>query len=568
MSYKNFITESHKHLDRYLLQFGEEYIVSDVNYVLTRNKFDSLCKISKRINKTYYPVLSYHGTRSPSTINSIVKHGYIMPGDLHPDGYVCCIHHGNYHGDGIYSSDRFDIAGWYSFLDKYNCIQIIINIVVLGKVQMIDDVPGVYVPINGLYSNTYHTRIKPDLSVIVSGSEEYIVPLCVMTMVPKTNYKKCRQYLCWNGTLHNLKETCITDRPNMPIVILNKIVNDIYTITIPQLLQTDKLRHHIIMPLSVASELYIINSVSNFIESLDNKILWLYDKNTYKYILSDGSSYQNHILHHKRWNGESFNVLDRVFDYITKDNECLYYDVIHLIINKPIDTYQHIIDKYGMVIKVKKTIIKLIYVDVNQYATHSSLKNKLQTVHYYEKLYHTTDDGNMNSIFNTILAEIGNIPISKIHLKIPYPNGVIGEGYINNLTTNPDWDVRCNSIPLYKGQYTKYLVINNIPYKVIMLDDMNVSKATLSMINLLAKFRNHVMEENSRYKRYEGIITLLCGGILNRIENELDNPSSIKYIKRFYQYISSILSDIKTYANVSFEGKWFDSLIQMKFSKK
>ena len=42
-------------------------------------------------------------------------------------------------GDGIYASNAFDVSQWYSFLDYSKSVQLIVNILIPGRVHVISN---------------------------------------------------------------------------------------------------------------------------------------------------------------------------------------------------------------------------------------------------------------------------------------------------------------------------------------------------------------------------------------------------------------------------------------------
>ena len=69
------------------------YHLESIEPVLEENRFND----AKKMLKDGLCIWSWHGTNSPTKINSIIKHGYLMPGDIHPEtGQIICMSTGNW----------------------------------------------------------------------------------------------------------------------------------------------------------------------------------------------------------------------------------------------------------------------------------------------------------------------------------------------------------------------------------------------------------------------------------------------------------------------------------------
>jgi hypothetical protein len=85
--------------------------------------------------------LTFHGTSSPDAINSIVEHGFLLPGEQHPrKGYSLNMRVGNLYGDGVYSSSEVSVAMSYALQTDWkgaatNC-DLIVSVLMPGKVAM------------------------------------------------------------------------------------------------------------------------------------------------------------------------------------------------------------------------------------------------------------------------------------------------------------------------------------------------------------------------------------------------------------------------------------------------
>ena len=120
--------------------FDDKYFLDEIIDLLSENKFNRMKNIQEKYNQEYFPVLTFHATTSTNKINSIIKFGYLIPGFTnHPVHFWrVCTAHGKKYGDGIYTTNVFDILNWITFYDKNESVQLIVNIVFLGKTKIVN----------------------------------------------------------------------------------------------------------------------------------------------------------------------------------------------------------------------------------------------------------------------------------------------------------------------------------------------------------------------------------------------------------------------------------------------
>lgn len=120
--------------------FGDKYFLDEIVDLFTENKFNQIKNIQEKYNQEYFPVLTFHATTNASKVNSIIKFGYLIPGFAnHPvNKWRVCTAHGKTYGEGIYTTNVFDILEWLTFYDKNENIQLIVNIVFLGKTKIVN----------------------------------------------------------------------------------------------------------------------------------------------------------------------------------------------------------------------------------------------------------------------------------------------------------------------------------------------------------------------------------------------------------------------------------------------
>jgi len=231
VNYEKFIERIKLQINRFdkVENKKKKYIVEDIKQVFDENVFEKMCFMSEKIKNKYPPIMTFHGTTNPSILNSILRTGYLLPGEIQEQhGHIIRIEHGNYHGDGIYTSTNLDMTQWYSMDDKEGKTLILVNLVFPGKVEDINPQPwkkskpviihdlitgytkvienennvrkysssGLIIPVDGLYEDEYHSRMLPDMSQIVSASGEYVFPLFVLQIRPRLDFTLHDSY--WN----------------------------------------------------------------------------------------------------------------------------------------------------------------------------------------------------------------------------------------------------------------------------------------------------------------------------------------------------------------------------------
>jgi hypothetical protein len=707
---KTFIKQFNNKFKDIILLIEEQ--LGDVQTIITKDKFAKICTKAREAGEAqeltesnesdeadetakapgYYPLLTFHGTSSTDVVNSIIKYGYLLPYDIHPGtGEITNMSNGNYYGDGIYTSTKFYTSRWYSFTDFKWCTQLLVNFVMVGDVDFIPVNPknindynkfgdrGLIIPHPKThrysYNNmNYDTRALPDLNVVVSSSGNNVIPLFLVT----------------SGDKHKEEALLIKDSKNKLIeydrfnfneddnrsVVFNRIVDSYHTIQLPKTFGVKSKRtfhHHLIASTNMIKTNMIKNSLIEFIGGLnDNKKLYLYDdQNKLKHkVLNISSEYDVNNIKIKTQSTKRNNILpalDKVLDNITKqDPNLVLINVIYLFIHKigtyeeQKDAYDNLIQKYGKMILVKNTVIKLIYfkqVNIKQvdYGAYK-IKQTFQTLDLWEKYTHTFGE------LSVIYDEQENIKINRINYKVSYPYGVIGTGFILAMDENPYWDVN-SAVSMYKGNGLQYMSLNNEIYWVKYTNYFDVKSSCDGLLRLLCRFRNKIMFDKEGHDKYNVIINKLCSSVIKKlteravyinceinkdhkvqtikferlltekseelyklfqvfdlkpgheiIQQQRDkiikdyrlNPINDKVkvhilmknnkfktkkeydidqiqtlirlilrqqleertvIKTFYYKLLTVMSDMKTFSGVEFDGKWFNRLQNMKYSK-
>lgn len=560
--------------------YKEKFIVKDMKCVIDDIKFKKMVEISKKIKSKYPPILTLHGTTSTNNINSIVKHGYIMPYDLHPDtGYTLGMSHGNVYGDGIYTTQDFETAWWFSFNDESKSLYLLINLVFLGDADYVYEYnDGLTVPIDEVYygdTKNYHTKIMPNVNKILSASPKYVFPIYICELESVTNYNKIKLYFQTNrNELYQLFDSTVKRIDKAPCIAMHKIVNDLYSIKLDKkLIET---RHHLVVPLSTKQNVKLQGYIKNFTNNLfGDKFIYFYEGKVNQHKINDGESYINHLnkysYHHKTVSIN--NAIDTVLDKVTKTNEIKNVDIIYLFIDKDIDEdFCNLINKYKNYTKVKRIILKLIGVnrDVNKYMI---LRRNLVSEHIWENFTHIITDDNMDIVFDKLNSENNNI---SGQYKLDLLEKYIGEGFVENITDIPVHATTAYNNIIYKGRQPILILIDGKIYNVDIIDTINIESATSSIVPLLARFRNYAIDNKIRIRRYQPIITVLCSSIIKLVNNQITKLgktndrkviNNLSALKRFSSKINAILAEITSISNIKFSGKWFTMVNKMKHKR-
>lgn len=278
-------------------------------------------------------------------------------------------------------------------------------------------------------------------------------------------------------------------------------------------------------------------------------------------------------------------TVDIILEKISKEtNNKKFYNVVYLFIDNP-KTFNvnTIIKKYENLLKVKKVVIKLIFLnhEINNKNDYYKLKACLQTDYFFEEFSLDKKD-NLEEIFDKLVEENQNISNETLEYKIPYPYGIYGEGFLTDLTELPTWDNHSFSEILYKGQYIEALKINGFLYPTNFQEDelLNYSEINITIIQLLCRLRISIIKDRSLFHRCEKVINIICDKFITSLQNSLKYDGNfnneydsklfknIKKTREIYYQVSTLISDIRTFGNIKLKGKWFDKLINMKFGKK
>ncbi len=519
------------------LIFGEKYHLNDLQLVFERHQWQSLLENISKLPKHYYPILTFHATSHPKHLQSIAKHGYLMPGDIHPeDGHSLKMANGQYYGDGIYSSTEFKTSEWYTFLDRDQSVQIMINLVLVGQMHvveeddMIDDKYsynyGSYLAsiANGQYLDGSHTRTpavngQNTFRTWISASSANIIPLMILTAKPNWDHSKMVKYLyvpkpeskkkakkarhkaklAQRGLLINLTPQPFVKYPkdvaDSERVIFRQIFGDYYLILPPthiDLPPPPDIKSYLILP----SSMPYLNTLTNYIRMLTESDVTFYDLPTGEFQHYGNVSADQFLSHaktnqpnrslligknpEKTWAANLFKPINHVFSRVENGNSESIH-VIYLFVNHSwtiTDQINQLMNNHHAYLQVKQVIIKIIFLKSDLTPEMVSgchfLKIHLQNVTHFETFSHTVD---INNPLETCLE---NIQVELSHLKsgltysVPYPMGRIHEGFLSNLHEPPTWDLESFMPAIYRGGYVETLNVEYNRYRTrfLSLEDL------------------------------------------------------------------------------------------------
>lgn len=552
----------------------EKFTIDNLKIIITESKFNEIIEQNGMLQNKYFPVFTFHATNNMSKINSITKNGYLMPGEMHPtESYTLKMQNGKCYGDGIYSTTDVDLAWWFSYIDYTGSISLIINIVLTGDIKFINDAKSEKI-LDNLFEEKYNNLCDFNKNVFVSASNKYIYPVAILNLSPIANWSRDRYYIKdRSGKLHDMKCKCECDKDvsiNMYLVYDNYYLLDVDI----KKEETYKLKHLFVVPPHL--QFIRIDQINKFINSIESdKILFTYFDKIYKFNVNNVDSFKNHYEKitkndHKYLLKES---IKNTLNEITKsNNNDDFSNIIYLFINK-IDTFDDIIDEYKNICSVKNIKIRLIFLNDNlDRKSYYNLKYQLETNTSFDNSTYLLRHKFPN-ILENILEEnyFGLDKKRNLLWKIPFPTGVNGEGFINNLFDYPTWDMTTRSNVIYRGQYIKILKIDDKYYNIKYHENIESNKLEVfctKLICLINRIRNCVVFDKSKINIYSDNITKIISKLVLYFEYGLKSENcNLNQIKTCHYQLNSILTHMNVYCQLNLNSQWYEKLLNMKFSK-
>jgi hypothetical protein len=557
-NYRDFIKE---HIIKYRTQ--PYFTPETVDICLTNEQFETINTSKEK----YYPLFTLHATSNIDTMNSIIKYGYLLPGELHPvTGRLHDAINGAYYGEGIYTTPDTDEAWNYCRFDQELYIYFIVNIVLIGKIDWINmskHPKGIIMAMDSLYTDEYHTRILPRTQMVISADPSRVLPVASIRV--KTSLSNQKFYLNNAGSLTKL-HTFDGVKTDLRIQF-SKFFSNYYIVPPIKTSHTYVLRHTIIFPELLFKNPPVTKKLRELLGILGKTKLFVYDKNYSRYTLQVKDALDPILLKHKKPRSVKTQsilpALEDALDRITNENDnTKYLDVVYIFLPEESDEdYQAFVDKWVNFTQVKQIVIKLIQHKPCEKAYY--LKN-LESYSPFGKFCHSlTDDW-----VERIIDENSQIKFNQHRLWLPLPQGIYGEGFVSDLTQNPSWDVEYSSSMLYRGSYQKYVYVDNREvYQIEWSDKIDFDQADQALTSLLSRFRNKLIIDPSLFKFYKNTIDVLCQSMIKQLDKEIKINANIASLKHIYYHISSLVSDMKHFARITFDGEWFERLQNMRFAK-
>jgi hypothetical protein len=431
--------------------WGEKYFLQEIKITLDEHQYNKISEYLKIHEQVLYPIVTFHSTQNVTKVNSIIKYGYIIPGTKHPTlGWTNNIYIGNIYGDGIYSSPEFELSQSYTFLDLHNSIQIIINLVILGKTKVVE--PNKWFPDkwtilsnnekniklskkdiefvipsrseNGykdLDDNEYDTLISLKQDVIVSGSSENIIPTGYITLSPdikkmQDNKNYSKRYLLINSSQ---KKTLFDDNlcydldNDIHRVDFINIFNDYYIIDTKNIKQNyntintpvEQINNFFVIPITMFINDKIIYQFEDFFDSFSssqnksngtnnmikqNKLVYLnslYDKYS-KISLGSREKFSSFVKNYSTYN---INTSSNSEEYLGK----ILVEILEQIIKLP-DNHINVIYLYVS----EPTDCEPINKIVHEYKVYKKIIVKII---FFENANNKINLDSKNKIFNCLI---------------------------------------------------------------------------------------------------------------------------------------------------------------------
>ena len=573
--------------------------IKDIDFILDN---DAYTKILETIEEgcEFNPILTFHSTQNINKLNSIVKYGYLLPGEIHPTkAYNLTMHTGNLYGDGIYSSPSFKCSTNYTFMDLNNDTKVIVNLLIMKKVKYVDpydnskksqkNVPNLLFG-EIQYSDESTVLINENNNIFVTCNKKFIIPIMLLTTTDTFIKSKMSQLAKVKSfSWFDLKKRISLD--NKYNVKMYRLFNDYYIISNDSNTLTEKqeYRHFFVFPIEYLNKNDIKKSFVDFVTSFPSthiKYLILFDDVAYLHKISNETidSVLNSIKTTKSIN--VYSALDKLMNFITNDNTDNYLNFSYIFCNHKSDKSQtdNLFAKYKPYYKFKSHTIKLILLcDKSDGFNYVYLKD-LETISSvnYDNWFYDTSIKKIEDIYDDILESYDNIITDKCSFNIPYPYGIIGEGFISGFTQDPVWNIQldCSRNILYKGQYIEALTYktgeNNkyctvcaiVPVEYIEDNQLMILAGCNVIVELLSKFRNEILKKNDLCKKYQNKMESLAKFFIDKINKQIlqENEDFTKLKGSLYK-IQGILSSIQTYGKITFNDKYFEDFKKIKYSK-
>eukprot|EP01060_Flectonema_neradi_P008351 TRINITY_DN15979_c0_g1_i1.p1 TRINITY_DN15979_c0_g1~~TRINITY_DN15979_c0_g1_i1.p1 ORF type:complete len:1148 (+),score=211.02 TRINITY_DN15979_c0_g1_i1:293-3445(+) len=530
-------------------------------------------------DEVHCPLLTFHGTSSVDTVNSILKHGYVLPGDRHPVlGDMNYAQHGSYYGVGVYTSTKKEMSALYNTCDSEGSTYLVLNIVMLGNIEWLEPgKEGEVIP-NSLYcyEGGINTRSLPDLGQVISADPKRVFPIgyvCIRARNWPTHY--FNKHINGNsGTLtrHGRYYDAYEELP----VIDAKLIAKNYYLLLPKEKEKEKEKktvsytttHHVVLSGSFLKS--NVKAFSDFISRVNEKSkFYIYgEKATTVFEPKNASHLQSSMA--SFGSSKMTNPLiglDTAMDDCDQDGTHVVYLFVDNAMKKRETT--NFVNKWHPIISHAKVHLKLIFESDdydNSWFELKTLDTLLSSWSDYFR-YHTTSD---NDYVNTILDSNIRVQLSNTTYEIPMPDGVFGEGFLHDLTANPSWSTTTNSVMILKdSKALKVLKIDHQLTRIQYNEDQNWSNKEIDTLfnclsGILSKLRLFSLTDRARYIKYMPVLSVFCNKVTDIINAR---PDKFSTLKTMHYLIAQYVNEFAMMSKLPFKGRLFEKFQSTKHGK-
>eukprot|EP01064_Diplonema_japonicum_P023736 TRINITY_DN34147_c0_g1_i1.p1 TRINITY_DN34147_c0_g1~~TRINITY_DN34147_c0_g1_i1.p1 ORF type:complete len:1125 (+),score=306.70 TRINITY_DN34147_c0_g1_i1:38-3412(+) len=549
-------------------EFGFHF-AKDVDISIDDKMFDAMCEMQK--DEEYCPLLTFHGTSSVDVVNSILKHGYLLPGEPHPVlGNMHYSQHGSYYGMGVYTSTKKEMSALYNTVDAEGSTYLLLNIVMLGNVEWLKHgrQEGEVVPNSeNVYEGNVHTRALPDLLEVISADPKRVFPVGYVCI--KARDWATHHYNNTSGRLTTIGRHYDTYSADLPAIEAKLIARNYYLL-LPKEKKAVKYPtvHHVVVTGAFLKS--NIKAFTDFVSRANEKtVFYICGKTTEVFECKNASH-----LHSKRGTFTSSkkpNILCGLAAAMEACNSSglnVVYFFVHDAKEKRETT--KFVNTWHPVVANLKLHLKLIFEDEEHDNSLFELKT-LDTMmsswgDYFR--YHTTQT---KDYMNTLLDSNARVQLSTTTYKIPCHDGIFGEGFLHDLTANPSWDTSTSAVTILKD--SKGLKVIEVDGQLVQLSYNEKEKWSSSEVDalftclsgILSKLRLFALTDRARYIKYMPALSIFCDKVSSIIET---TPERFSTLKSMHYLISKYVNEFAMMSKVPFKGRLFERFQSLKHGKR
>jgi hypothetical protein len=487
-------------------------------------KFDAIMTSSTNTNKNYYhPLIVFHGTSTQDVVNSILKYGHVLPGEiLLSTGEPVNMRIGKMYGPGTYTTTDIETAKSYGYYDLNMMMRIIVNIVITENIENVYPFSVKYKPnvTIATYDSKKLLKTNEPLSydaTYIHGPEILVIrdPINVIPIGTITIRDKINRINCYSDRLNYLnskdevdiiefKKVFESDKNNYwvsPFIPRDNSMNQSNKQSFDQLFNSNptKQRNHLLIPSHILRNRIIKESLQNYINTLEMPRVTVFDHNKWYNVEGKIRDLQNFTSKFKysSLSDDLSKCLDEWFQKVINDVSC--FVVIFFDHKYKGNSIKEICNNLKTKNRQDLSLcLRTVYIDVDYKSPiiHDTYNLQLldNTNSYYDNFllqatvsessrpnqgfesdilkYASTSKLPLHLILNALREQQNNQEYLKnaMHVCVPFPYGECGSGFVNSLDMLPSWDT-CSTYPLlWKGNLPKYLRINGTYYKVWTTD--------------------------------------------------------------------------------------------------